>query len=71
MFILEKIAEEMAKRISNASFNKGIKPTILFYGCNPQVKKDMHERGERLGLNPAYSIKHPIIKVELQNNRKI
>ena len=31
----------------------------------------MHKRAKRLGLNPFYSIKHPTIKVELQNNRKI
>jgi len=71
MSTLEKIAEAMAEKISNASVNKAIKPTILFCGCNPQVKKDMHKRAKRLGLNPAYSIKHPTIKVELQNNRKI
>ena len=71
MSILEKIAEEVADKISNATFNKGLKPTILFCGCNPQVKKDMHKRAKRSGLNPAYSIKHPTIKVELQNKRKI
>jgi len=36
-----------------------------------QLKKDMHKRAKRLGLNPAYSIKHPTIKVELKNNKKI
>ena len=71
MTILEKIAEEMAEKISKASVNKELKPTILFCGCNPQVKKDMHKRAKRVGLNPVYSIKHPSIKVELQNNRKI
>ena len=39
MYILEKIVEEMAEKISNASANKSIKPTIVFCGCNPQVKK--------------------------------
>ena len=68
---LEKIAEDIAEKISNSLVNKSIKPTILFCGCNPQVKKDMHKRAKRLGLNPAYSIKHPTIKVELKNNRKI
>ena len=71
MSILEKIAEEIAAKISKASVNKALKPTILFCGCNTQVKKDMHKRAKRIGLNPAYSIKHPSIKVELQNNRKI
>jgi len=71
MSILEKIAEEIAAKISNASANKAFKPTILFCGCNTQVKKDMHKRAKRIGLKPSYSIKHPTIKVELQNNRKI
>ena len=71
MNILEKIAEEIAEKISNASLDKAIKPTVLFCGCNPEVKKDMHKRAKNVGLNPAYSIKHPTIKVELQNNRKI
>ena len=31
----------------------------------------MHKRAKRLGLNPVFSIKHPTIKVELQNTRKI
>ena len=71
MNILERIAEEIEKRIKKASLGEIIRPTILFCGCNPQVKKDMHKRAKRVGLNPAYSIKHPTIKVELQNTRKI
>ena len=71
MSILEKFAEQIAEKIYNSSVNKAIKPTILFCGCNPQLKKDMHKRAKRVGLNPAYSMKHPTIKVELQNNRKI
>jgi len=71
MSILEKIAEDIAEKISNASVNKALKPTILFCGCNTQVKKDMHKRAKRIGLNPAYSIKHPTIKVELKRNKKI
>ena len=31
----------------------------------------MHKLAKRVGLNPSYSIKHPTIKVELKNNRKI
>ncbi len=31
----------------------------------------MHKRANRVGLNPAYLIKDPTIKVELQNIRKI
>tara|TARA_B100000212_G_scaffold229814_1_gene174591 strand:+ start:268 stop:567 length:300 start_codon:yes stop_codon:yes gene_type:complete len=68
---LEKITNEIAEKISKASINKSTKPTILFCGCNTQVKKDMHKLAKRLGLNPSYSIKHPTIKVELKNNRKI
>jgi len=71
MSIIQKIAEEMAEKISNASLNKTIKPSIVFCGCNSQIRKDMHKRAKRIGLNPAFSIKHPTIRVELQNNRKI
>ena len=71
MTILERIAEEIEEKIEKASAGKIIRPSVLFCGCNPQVKKDMHKRAKRLGLNPAYSIKHPTIKVELKNNKKI
>ena len=71
MNILENITNEIAEKISKASINKTLKPTILFCGCNPQIKKDMHKRAKRIGLNPSYSIKHPTLKVELKNNRKI
>ena len=71
MIILEKIAEEIKEKIKQASRGKAIKPSIVFCGCSPQVKKDMHKRAKRVRLNPSYSIKHPTIKVELKNNRKI
>ena len=71
MTILERIAEEIEEKIEKASEGKISKPSVLFCGCNPQVKKDMHKRAKRAGLNSAYSIKHPTIKVELKNNRKI
>ena len=72
MNLLEKITTEIAEKILKASKNKfTTNPTILFCGCNPQVKKDLHKLSKRLGLNPSYSIKHPTIKVELKNNRKI
>ena len=71
MTILERIAEEIGEKIKKASKDKTIGPSVLFCGCNPQVKKDMHKRAKRVGLNPAYTIKHPTIKVELQNNIKI
>ena len=71
MTILQSIAEDIEGKIEQASAGKIIRPSVLFCGCNQQLKKDMHKRAKRLGLNPAYSIKHPTIKVKLQNNRKI
>ena len=71
MTILERIAEEIKEKIKKASVGKIFRPSVLFCGCNPQVKKDMHKRAKRLGLNPVYSIKHPTIRVELKNNKKI
>ena len=71
MTILEKIAEEIEEKIEKSSAGKIIRPSVLFCGCNPQVKKDMHKRAKRVGLNPTYSKKHPTIKVELKNNRNI
>ena len=68
---IERIAKEIEEKIKQASMGKIIKPSVLFCGCNPQIKKDIHKRAKRLGLNPTYSIKHPTIKVQLQNNRKI
>ncbi len=71
MTILESILEELEEKIKKASAGKIIRPSVLFCGCNPQLKKDMHKRAKKIGLNPSYSIKHPTIKVELKNNKKI
>ena len=71
MTFLEKIAEEIEEKIEKASKGKTLRPSILFCGCNHQLKKDMHKRAKRIGLSPSYSIKHPTIKVELQNKNKI
>ena len=71
MDTLNKITKEISEKITKASINNINKPTILFCGCNSQVKKDMHKRAKRVGLNPSYSIKHPTIKVALKNNSKI
>ena len=71
MTILESIAKEIEEKLEKASAGKIIRPSVLFCGCNPQLKKDMHKRAKRLGLNPSYSIKHPTIKVELKNNKRI
>ena len=66
MTILQSIAEDIEGKIEQASAGKIIRPSVLFCGCNPQLKKDMHKLAKRLGLNPAYSIKHPTIKVKLK-----
>ena len=71
--LLENIAADLEQRIADASIGNTNRPTILFCGCDPRLKKDMHRRAKRIGFTPSYSIKHPTIKVELQNfgNRKI
>ena len=73
MKVLENIAADLEQRIADASIGDTSKPTILFCGCDPRLKKDMHKRAKRIGFTPFYSIKHPTIKVELQNlgNRRI
>tara|TARA_Y100001970_G_scaffold274122_1_gene373370 strand:- start:1249 stop:1536 length:288 start_codon:yes stop_codon:yes gene_type:complete len=71
MTILERISEQLEEKIAKASRGEAVKPSVLFCGCNSQVKKDMHKRAKRIGLTPFYSIKHPTIKVELKINRKI
>ena len=73
MKVLESIAADLEKRIADASVGNTSRPTILFCGCDPRLKKDMHKRVKRIGFTPFYSIKHPTIKVELQNlgNRRI
>jgi len=73
MKVLENIVADLEQRIADASIGNTNRPTILFCGCDPRLKKDMHKRAKRIGFIPSYSIKHPTIKVELQNfgNRKI
>ncbi len=73
MKVLENIAADLEQRIADASVGNTSRPTILFCGCDTQLKKDMHKRAKRIGFAPSYSIKHPTIKVELQNagNRRI
>ena len=63
MTILQSIAEDIEGKIEQASVGKIIRPSVLFCGCNPQLKKDMHKRAKRLGLSPAYSIKHQLSKL--------
>ena len=73
MKVLKNIAADLEQKIADASIGNTSRPTILFCGCDPRLKKDMHKRAKRIGFTPSYSIKHPTIKVELQNlvNKKI
>ena len=73
MKVLENIASDLKQRISDSSIGNSSRPTFMFGGCDPRLKKDLHKRAKRIGFTPSYSIKHPSIKVELQNfrNRKI
>jgi len=73
MKVLENIAADLKQRIAEALIGNTSRPTILFCGCDPLLKKDMHKRAKRIGFIPSYSIKNPTIKVELQNlgNRRI
>ena len=73
MKVLESIAADLGQRITAASIGNTSRPTILFCGFDPRLKKDMHKRAKRIGFTPSYSVKHPTIKVELQNsgNRRI
>jgi len=73
MKVLENIAAYLEQRLAVAAIGNTSRPTIVFCGCDPQLKKDMHKRAKRIGFIPSYSIKHPTIKVELQNlgNRRI
>ena len=73
MTVLENIAADLQQRIAEASVGNTSRPTIIFCGCDPRLKKDMHKRAKRIGFIPSYSIKHPTIKVKLQNlvNKKI
>ncbi len=54
---------DLKQRIADASIGNTSRTTILFCGCDTQLKKDMHKRSKRIGFTPSYSIKHPTIKV--------
>ena len=73
MKVLENIVADLEQRIADASIGNTNRPTILFCGCDPRLKKDMHKRAKRIGFTPSYSIKNPTVKVELHNsgNRRI
>ncbi len=68
---IKSFIEELEEKIKKATIGKSNQPSVLFCGCNPQLKKDMHKRAKKIGLKPSYSIKHPTIKVELKRNKKI
>ena len=68
---IKVIAKEIKAKIEKASAGDTIRPSVLFCGCNSQLKKDMHKLAKRMGLTPFYSIEHPAIKVELKNNKII
>ena len=57
MKVLQNIAADLEQRIADASIGNTSRPTILFCGCDPRLKKDMHKRAKRIGFNPSYSIK--------------
>ena len=73
MKVLENIVSYLEQRITDVSLGNSSRPTIFFCGCYCRFKKDLHKRAKRIGFTPSYSIKHPSIKVQLQNfrNRKI
>ena len=73
MKVIENIASDLEQRITDDSIDNCSIPTILFCGCDPRLKKDLHKRAKHIGFTPSYSIKHPSFKVELQNfrNKKI
>ena len=58
MKVIENIASDLEQRITYASIGNSYRPTILFCGCDPRLKKDMHKSGKSIGFNPSYSIKH-------------
>ena len=54
MKVLENIAADLEQRIADASIGNTSRPTILFCGCNPRLKKDMHKSDKRIGFSPSY-----------------
>ena len=50
MKVLENIASDLEQRITDASIGNSSRPTILFCGCDPRLKKDLYKRAKRIGL---------------------
>ena len=46
MKVLENFAADLEQRIADASIGNTTRPTILFCGCDPRLKKDMHKRAK-------------------------
>ena len=63
MKVLENIASDLEQRITDASIGNSSRPTILFCGCDPRLKKDLHKRAKRIGLTPSYSINIHLLKL--------
>ena len=51
MKVLENIAADLEQRIADALIGNTSRPTILFCGCDPRLKKDMHKRAKHIGFN--------------------
>ena len=73
MKVLQNIVRDWEQRIADTSMGNTSRQPILFCSCDPRLKKDMHKRSKKIGFTPSYWIKHPTIKIELQNlgNRRI
>ena len=73
MKVLENIAANLEQRIADASIGNTSKPTILFCGCDPWLKKICINAQKALVLLLFTQSNTPTIKVELQNlgNRRI
>ena len=52
MKVLENIAAELEQRIADASIGNTTRPTILFCGCYPRLKKICINVQKRVGFNP-------------------
>ncbi len=53
MKVLQNIVADLEQRIADASIGNTSRPTILFCGCDPRLKKDMHKRAKRIGFTPS------------------
>ena len=63
MKVIENIASDLEQRITDASLGNSSRPTILFCGCDPRLKKDLHKRAKRIGFTPSYLKKIHLFKL--------